>query len=316
MIDWTTTALVFPGQGSQEVGMGRDLAASYPPAREVFEQADDILGFPLSSICFDGPAEQLNDTINTQPALFVMGIALVRALEAELGTPLQPLFVAGHSLGEFTALAAAKALPFQDGLRLVRERGRLMKEAGEHSPGAMAAILGLDTETVAAICADASAQTGQPLVPANDNCPGQIVISGNSETLDIALSMATGRGARRAVKLAVSVASHSPLMASIIDPFRAVLDEIPFKAPTTPVIGNVNAAPLQSVAEIRDELSAQLVSTVRWTETIQYMRQAGVSTFVELGPKDVLSGLIKRIDRAAQRVSLNSAASLGNFLEH
>jgi len=314
MADWTKTALIFPGQGSQEVGMGRDLIGVYPQAQEVFAEADSILGFALSELCFNGPADKLNDTINTQPALYVMGVALVRVLKATLGEDFQPAFVAGHSLGELTALTAAGALPFAEGVRLVRERGRLMKEAGTHSPGAMAAILGLDAETVATICEEASARTGKPLVVANDNCPGQLVISGDADTLDLALPLATDKGAKRVVKLAVSVASHSPLMTAITGQFRQVLDTTPFEAPGIPIIGNVNARPLVTAADIREELGAQLTSTVRWTETVQYMRSQGIESFVELGPKDVLTGLIKRIDRAAKRISLNSAERVQAFL--
>jgi [acyl-carrier-protein] S-malonyltransferase len=314
MVDWTTTAFMFPGQGSQEVGMGADLAARYPIARATFDQADEILGFALSRLCFDGPAEDLNDTLNTQPALYVMGVALLRVLEDALPTPPAPAFVAGHSLGEFTALTAAGALPFEDGVRLVRERGRLMKEAGDHTPGAMAAILGLDAETVRAICAEASQQAGTPVVLANDNCEGQLVISGDKAAIEAALPLATERGAKKTVPLTVSVASHSPLMESISSEFRARLAEVPFSAPRIPVIGNVNAAPLRTVEEIRAELGAQLTSTVRWTESVQAMLAQGVKAFVELGPKDVLTGLVKRIDRGATRIALNSADAVEAFL--
>lgn len=314
MFDWSTTALVFPGQGSQEVGMGADLVKAFPEAEATFALADDLLGFPLSRLCFDGPAEELTDTYNTQPALYVMGIALLRVLNATLEDELHPAFVAGHSLGELTALTAAGALSFPDGLRLVRERGRLMEEATQRSPGAMAAILGLDAAQVRALCTEASARTGQPLVLANDNCPGQLVISGDRPTLEIALSLASERGARRVVPLAVTVASHSPLMASITGDFQAAIDKTPFSSPTIPVIGNVNAAPLPTEDDIRAELGAQLVSTVRWTEAVQYMQQHGITTFIELGPKDVLSGLIKRIDRTTTRLALNSATSVKAFL--
>lgn len=314
MINWRSAALVFPGQGSQEVGMGADLVAAFPPAQATFALADDLLGFSLSDLCFHGPAEVLNDTLHTQPALFVMGIALLHVLEEALGDSFQPACAAGHSLGELTALAAAGAMTFEDGLRLVRERGRLMREASQRAPGAMAAVLGLEADVLVAICDEASAQTGRPLVIANDNCPGQIVISGDKPTLELAAPLIERAGAKRVVPLAVSVASHSPLMQSITAEFAQALAATPLLAPRLPVIGNVDAAPLESAEAIRAELGAQLVSTVRWTESVEAMRACGMETFIELGPKDVLSGLIKRIDRAAQRYTLNAATSVESFL--
>jgi [acyl-carrier-protein] S-malonyltransferase len=314
MMDWSKTAFVFPGQGSQEVGMGADLVKTFPEAEATFALADRVLGFALSELCFDGPAEMLNDTLNTQPALYVMGIALLRVLDAAFEDELRPAFVAGHSLGEFTALTAAGALHFTDGLKLVRERGRLMNEASQRTPGAMAAILGLEADAIRAICADASARTGKSLVLANDNCPGQLVISGDKATLDLALPLARERGAKRAVPLIVSVASHSPLMQSITPEFQQTVDKTPLATPAISVIGNVKAAPLQTVDDIRAELGAQLTSTVRWTETIQSMLAQGIDTFIELGPKDVLTGLLKRIDRSARRINLNNSESVTAFL--
>lgn len=313
MLDWMTTAFVFPGQGSQQVGMGADLVATYPAARQAFEEADEALDFSLSQLCFDGPEDTLSDTINTQPALYVMGAAILRVLTAEFGK-MRPAMVAGHSLGELTALHAAGALEFAPGLRLVRERGRLMKEAGARRPGAMAAILGLDAEAVRTLCASVSGQTGQPLVLANDNCEGQLVISGDRAAVEAALPLALAAGAKRAIPLAVSVASHSPLMSAITDEFRTALDATGFTAPAIPVIGNVGASPLTSVGEIRSELAAQLTSTVRWTESVLAMRQSGINTFVEIGPKDVLTGLIKRIDRTAERHTLSSADAIRQFI--
>ncbi len=315
-MDWATTAFVFPGQGSQELGMGADLVQAFPEAESVFSLADDILGFPLSDLCFNGPVEELNDTLNTQPTLYVMGIALLRVLAAAFEDELHPAFVAGHSLGEFTALTAAGAINFEAGLRLVRERGRLMNEASRRTPGAMAAILGLEAGPVRELCAEVSQRTGKALVLANDNCPGQIVISGDKDALESALPLALERGAKRAVPLVVSVASHSPLMESITAEFRQTLDSTAFSDPEIAVVGNVQARPLKTADAIRDELGAQLTSTVRWTESVQYMLAHGVQTFIELGPKDVLSGLLKRIDRGAQRFTLNSAESVQTFLQN
>ena len=309
MIDWSTTALVFPGQGSQQVGMGADLARQYPAAAQIFQEADAILGFSLSKLCFEGPAANLDETINTQPALYVTGIATLHALESQHGE-IRPLAAAGHSLGEFTALTAAGALPFEAGVKIVRERGRLMKEAGDKSPGAMAAILGLAIADLRTLVEQASAETGQPVVVANDNCPGQVVISGEGRALDRALALAQERGAKRAVKLAVSVASHSPLMAYAAEAFRVALAAVPFETPRVPIIGNVGAAPLRTPADILNELAAQLTSSVRWTESVQALRALGVKTFAELGPKDVLTGLLKRIDREATGVAINSAEAV------
>lgn len=315
MIDWSKTAFVFPGQGSQEVGMGADLVKAYPEAEATFALADNVLKTSLSALCFAGPADDLNNTFNTQPALYIMGIAILRVLDAAFDKELRPAFVAGHSLGEFTALSAAGALNFTDGLALVRERGRLMNEASQRSPGAMAAILGLDADAVRALCADVNAQTGAAIVLANDNCPGQIVISGETSAIEAAVPLATERGAKRAIPLTVSVASHSPLMQSITPDFEQALDKTPFATPAIPIIGNVNAAPLKSADAIRAELGAQLTSPVRWTESAQYMLDQGINTFIEIGPKDVLSGLIKRIDRDTTRITLNSAESVRAFIE-
>jgi [acyl-carrier-protein] S-malonyltransferase len=289
--------------------MAQDFVETYPVARETFEEADSIFGFALSKLCFEGPEEELNDTINTQPALYVSGIAILRVLQREFPDA-KPAFVAGHSLGELTALAGAGAMSFEDGLRLVRERGRLMKEAGVKSPGAMAALLGLDADAVHELCAKAAEQTGGVLVLANDNCPGQIVISGDDSTLEKGLELAKEAGAKRAVKLAVSIAAHSPLMESASQDFRKALDATTFLTPQMPVYANVTAAPLTSVEAIRDELGNQLIHSVRWTESVTAMIGAGAQRFIELGPKDVLSGLLKRIDRNALAISLNSVAAL------
>jgi [acyl-carrier-protein] S-malonyltransferase len=312
MIDWSTTVLLFPGQSSQQVGMGADLAARHPAAAQVFEEADRLMGMAFSKYCFEGPAAFLDETRNTQPALYITGIATLRALESVLGA-FTPLAVAGHSLGEFTALTAAGALSFEAGLNLVRERGCLMYEAGEKSPGAMASLLGATIEDARAICAQASADIGKPVVVANDNCPGQVVISGDNAAIERALEVAKERSIKRAVKLAVSVAAHSPLMAHAAADFRKALAATPFTAPRVPVIGNTGAAPLHTRDDILTELNGQLTGAVRWTESIQYLRSLGAQTFLELGPKDVLMGLLKRIDREATGIALNSADALAAF---
>ncbi len=289
-----STAFLFPGQGSQTVGMGQSLAAASPAARKLYEQADDLLKFNFSALCWNGPEAELNDTHNTQPALYVCSLAALAALHDKHGD-FTPAFMAGHSLGEATALVAAMALEFDDGLELVRERGRLMKKAGELSPGGMAAVLNLDASVLAEVCAEASAATGQRVQVANDNCPGQVVISGDSAALEKAMELAKARGAKRAIKLPVSIAAHSPLMSVVADEYARFVDGLPFIAPLVSVIANTSVQPLADGHTIRVELVSQLTRPVRWTETIRYLVAQGVTTFVELGSKDVLTGLVKRI---------------------
>lgn len=302
------TAFLFPGQGSQYVGMGQDLYEAHPEARTTFDQADTVLGFALSDLCFNGPEETLNDTINTQPAIFVTSVALLRALESNR---LQaPGFVAGHSLGEYSALVAAGAMDFAAGLQLVRERGRLMKEAGERSPGGMAAVLGLEVEVVNELCRQARKETGGVIQVANYNSPGQIVISGDFRARDVAIELAKAEGARRVVSLAVSIAAHSPLMECIVDEFRQAVEAVEFRRPAVPVVANVSAAPLESVEAIQEELVQQLTSPVRWVESVWYMIGQGVTDFVEIGPKDVLMKLMRRIDKSVQAMSVGDVTAI------
>lgn len=300
MLDQARTALIFPGQGSQYVGMGKALAEQFRVARQTFAEADDVLGFSLSTLCFDGPEEILNDTANTQPALYVCGIAALRTLyEGVLGEEFQPAAVAGHSLGELTALTAAGAMSFPEGLRLVRRRGELMRDADQYSPGGMAALLGPEIDVAESICEQARQATGGVVVVANDNCPGQVVIAGDEAALADAMQRAAAAGAKRVVRLPVSIAAHSPLMARAQADFRRALEETHFHPPQVPVTGNTQAQTLTTIEQIRDDLSNQLTSRVRWTESVQAMLGAGITTFLELGSKDVLKGLVRRISRDA-----------------
>jgi [acyl-carrier-protein] S-malonyltransferase len=304
-------AYIFPGQGSQKVGMGRDLYQAYPVAREVFDEADRILGFSLSRLCFEGPEEMLTDTVNAQPAIFATSMACWRALGSVAPEGFfVPSFVAGHSMGEYSALAAAGVLDFVEGLQLVRERGRLMKLAGKRSPGGMAAILGLDDVAVDGICQQARDERGAIVQAANYNAPGQIVISGDKGALERAMSLAREAGARKVVRLAVSIAAHSPLMACIADEFRQAVEATPLHNPAVPAVANITASPLASVTAVRNEMVGQLTSPVRWVASMQYLLNEGVTTFFELGPSAVLTGLLKRIDRSARRVNVRNATDL------
>ncbi|HET7009711.1 MAG TPA: ACP S-malonyltransferase [Anaerolineales bacterium] len=311
--DLSSTAFVFPGQGSQKVGMGRALAQAEPAAAAVFAEADEVLGVSLSKLCWDGPEAELNDTVNTQPALLVHSVAVLRALEGR-GLHTSPAFAAGHSLGEFSALVASGALTFREALRLVRARGLAMKAAGESNPGGMAAVLGLDVEVVDAACRQAREATRQAVEVANDNCPGQVVISGAEPALAAAGEILKGLGARRVVRLAVSIAAHSSLMASAQQTFGAVLEKAQVAEPRLTVIGNVQASPLRSAQEIRVDLEAQLTSRVRWTESIRTMVTSGVTRFFEIGTGEVLSGLIRRTDPSVQAAAVDLPESFAPLL--
>ncbi len=302
------TAFVFPGQGSQYVGMGQDLVQAYPAARAVFDESNAVLGFALSQLCFSGLENELTDTINAQPALLTHSIAALRVLQA-LGGGVTPAFAAGHSLGEYSALVAADVMAFADALRLVRARGSAMKSAGERNPGIMAAMIGIGDAELEAICRETGAQI------ANYNAPGQIVISGAQADMERAMALAKTRGARRVVPLAVSIPSHSRWMEAAAREFAAAVERTPMRPPRVPVISNVTARPLASVEEIAAELVAQLTSSVQWAKSVEFMVAQGVTRFVELGPKDVLAGLIRRINKDVHAVSVGDVASVKAFGE-
>lgn len=310
-INLSTTAFVFPGQGSQAIGMGKELAEAYPIVKQTFEEADAILGFALSKLMTEGASEELNETINTQPALFLHSMAAFRAF-THLHPDLKPALLAGHSLGELSALAAAGALSFADGLRLVRKRGELMKRAGELAPGGMAAILGVDIPTLDAVCASASAE-GELVQVANDNCPGQVVISGAKAAVERAMSGAKAAGAKRAVPLAVSIAAHSPLMDSIQTEWNDAVNQANFSALQIPVVGNVHAQPLAGASAARADLMDQMQSRVRWTESVKYMSAQGINTYLEVGAGSVLGGLIKRIADGAVSYPLGTPQDFSNL---
>lgn len=309
MAEATKVAHVFTGQGAQAVGMGHDLYDSYPAARAIFEQADETLGFPLSSICFDGPEDELRKTINAQPALVTVSFACLKAVqETGKGLP-TPAFVAGHSLGEYTALAAADVLDFADTVRLARERGRLMYEAGLKQAGTMAAIIGLDEPVLAEICK----QTDTCI--ANYNCPGQLVISGATDKVEQAVELAKEKGASRAVPLEVSGAFHSPLMQSAVDGMAEILPTINFRNPLIPIVANVTAQPLTTGEAVRAELLDQLRNSVQWQRSIEYMLGQGVTGIIEIGPGRVLTGLMRRIDRNIETVNIGDAEAVKALAE-
>jgi len=295
----TKVAWVFPGQGSQTVGMVRDLYDNISSAKDIIERADAALGFPLSKIIFEGPEEELTKTINAQPALVTASFACLEAAREISGNSLPiPAFLAGHSLGEYTALAVAGVFDFETAVRLARERGRLMHEAGQASPGSMAAIIGLDESKLAEICRESDT------VMANINSPGQIVISGAADNITKAMEKATAAGAKRAIQLQVSGAFHSPLMQPAADGLAEYINSLSLQKPSITVIGNTRAEPLTSAELVKSELLDQLLNPVQWQRTIEYIVGQGVPTFIEIGPGKVLTGLIKRINAEARTINL------------
>jgi [acyl-carrier-protein] S-malonyltransferase len=302
MSDIKKVAYVFPGQGAQTVGMGKDLYDSFDSVKTLFKQADEAVGFSLSKIFFEGPEEELRKTSNAQPALVVVSIACLRAAQEVGGKNLPaPSFMAGHSLGEYTALAAANVIDFSTAVFLAKERGRLMYEAGLKTPGSMMAIIGLDEAILAEVCKETNT------VIANINSPGQLVISGAVENVARAGEMAKAKGAARALPLQVSGAFHSPLMQPAVEGMTQILAKVTFKDPIVPIIANVTAQPITSGSQVRDELLKQLCSSVQWQRSVEFMAGQGVGKFIEIGPGKVLAGLIKRISRESEMANIGDA---------
>lgn len=303
-------AFIFPGQGSQYPGMGKDLADNFKVAAETFAEADDALGFKLSELCFSGPEEDLKLTTNTQPAILTASTAALRVLRAESG--LLPDFLAGHSLGEFSALVASGALGFADAVRTVRLRGKFMQEAVPVGVGAMAAILSVEADVLAGICREA--EQGEIVSPANFNSPGQIVIAGHASAVNRAIEIAKERGYRKAMLLPVSAPFHSALMVPAGERLREVLDTIELNDMQIPVVTNVEASANQDKSRIKGLLVTQVSAPVRWDESVRQMIKDGVTSFIEIGPGKVLSGLVKRIDKEVQTLNVEDAKGLQSLL--
>lgn len=299
-------AFLFPGQGSQFAGMGKDLADNFAVARQVFAEANDALGLDLARLCFEGPEDDLKLTANTQPAILTMSIAALRVVQAETG--LQPGVAAGHSLGEYSALVCAGALTFADAVRTVRQRGTFMQEAVPVGTGAMAAMLGIERSELESICAEAA--QGEVVSPANFNSPGQIVIAGHVGAVTRAIEIAKGRGFRKAMPLPVSAPFHCALMQPAAERLQTVLDSITPGPMVLPVVSNVEAVANQEAGRVRDLLVRQVCAPVRWEESVQTMAELGVVRYVEIGPGKVLSGLVKRIVKDAELGNIESSAGL------
>jgi [acyl-carrier-protein] S-malonyltransferase len=329
----TQVAFLFPGQGSQSVGMGADVFTTSTAARQVFKTVDEALGFPLSSLCFQGPEDKLRDTINAQPAIVTVSLALLAAFQETLSPhnfswslPLVPSFTAGHSVGEIAALVASSALDLKSAALLVRERGRLMHQEGLICPGGMAAIIGMDAESLQAICQEATDQAlahysagdrdqavhpglGKVII-ANFNAPGQIVISGEEYALNVALELAKKKGAKRVIPLSVSGAFHSPVMEPAALGLAQAIRSTPVQHAAIPLIGNIHAGPLTDAQAIREELAQQIASPVQWISTIEFLASAGVTIFIEIGPGQALTGMVKRIIKGITTVNISSASDI------
>ena len=322
-------AFLFPGQGSQAAGMGADAFAASPAAKSVFETVNAALGFSLSDLCFQGPEETLRETINAQPAIVTVSLALLAALQESLSpthsfsawsSPLVPSYTAGHSVGEYAALVAADALDLKDAARLVRERGRLMHHEGTVCPGGMAAVIGMDADVLEEVCQEATTEAAASatketearhpgmgkVIVANFNAPGQIVISGEQHALQIAMEHAKARGAKRVIPLAVSGAFHSPVMQPAANTLAQAIRATALQNASIPIIGNISATPLTTAEAISEELAQQIAASVQWTRTIEFLVNNGVTVFIEIGPGQALTGMVKRIARSVTTLTISS----------